>query len=47
MSIGPYLDANGMYYVSWTSSRGDYWERWFLMFTVANRWLAEMQADHP
>jgi hypothetical protein len=47
MSIGPYLQANGMYYVCWTSSAGKIWERWFHTEAVAERWLAEMQAEHP
>ena len=46
-AIGPYQDNTCLYFVAWTSSQGDYYERWFHTFTAANRWLAEMQADHP
>lgn len=45
--VGPYLDRNGMYYVSWTSNAGEFWERWFHTLTIANKWLAEMKAYHP
>jgi hypothetical protein len=46
-AVGPYQDGTGLYFVSWTSRQGEYYERWYHTYTVASRWLADIQVEHP
>jgi hypothetical protein len=46
-STGPILQANGMYYVTYTSSANVFYERWFHTYTMAVRWLQEITEDYP